>query len=272
MGITRQAYFQYVTRYEKTLLEESIILDLLKEQKRLLPNSGGKKMYYLIKPFLKEMNIKCGRDRLFKILKTNGLLVYPKKNKTYTTNSRHSYYVYENLISSLKIHRVLQVWVSDITYIRTFDGFMYLALITDAFSRKIVGWDISNSLELEGCLRALHKAISPFRKTIKKYDLIHHSDKGSQYCSKAYISTLKAYNISISMAATGNCYENAMAERVNGILKMEFELDQNFCSKTIAINTTKDAIYKYNYMRPHLALNYATPVDVFKESLKKIKL
>lgn len=271
--ISRQSYYQYKSRIEKVVLEEDIILELLREQKRLLPNSGGRKMYYLIKPMLQQMNIKCGRDRVFQLLGENGLLVQRKKNKTITTRSNHHYYIYTNLIKSVTIDRIMQIWVTDITYIRTLEGFMYLALITDAFSRKIVGWDISKSLELEGCLRALQKAIRPIsKKMLKVYPLIHHSDRGSQYCSKIYTQMLHNKNIKISMAATGNCYENALAERVNGILKMEFELDQNFASAKAAISTTKDAIHKYNYLRPHMALEYATPASVFDHNFKELQI
>ena len=269
---SRQGYSRYLKIQAAKLLEESIILECIQEQKRLLPNSGGRKMHYLIAPRLAQMNIKCGRDRLFKILRNHDLLVLPKRNKSKTTNSRHHYYVYKNLIGGLEVTRIIQVWVCDITYIRTLDGFMYLALITDAFSRKIVGFDISSSLELTGCLRALKKALRGInKKLLKKYPLIHHSDKGSQYCSKAYTELLHNKGVMISMAATGNCYENAMAERINGILKGEFELDQNFRSKELALKTTKDAIHKYNYIRPHLALNYATPASIFDPNFKELK-
>lgn len=270
--IHRQSYHQYQQRQDRLALEEQIVLELVMEQKRLLPNSGGRKMYHLIQPQLREMGIRCGRDKLFTLLRENGLLVEQKHNKTLTTNSRHRFYVYSNLISDMKIERVMQVWVTDITYIRTIEGFMYLCLLTDAYSRKIVGWDISSSLELEGCLRALKKALKPVSKRfLKKYPLIHHSDRGSQYCSKAYTQLLDSQGVKISMAAAGNCYENAMAERVNGILKMEFCLEQNFRSKTLAIKCTRDAIRKYNNIRPHLSLNMATPNSIFDPNFKELK-
>lgn len=270
--VSRQSYHQYMKRKNRRLLEEQIILDLVLEQKRLLPNSGGRKMHHLIAKSLKQMNIKCGRDRLFDILRSHDLLVHPKRNKSITTRSNHRYYVYKNLIKEVKVSRILQVWVTDITYIRTLEGFMYLALVTDAYSRKIVGWDISASLELEGCLRALKQGLKPIsKKLLTKYPLIHHSDRGSQYCSNAYTKLLKDKGISISMTQNGNCYENAMAERMNGILKMEFGLNQNFRSKNIATSNTQDSIRKYNYIRPHLALNYATPASIFDPNFKELK-
>ena len=154
-----------------------------------------------------------------------------------------------------------QVWVSDITYIRTVKGFCYLALITDMYSRKIVGHDLSDSLELSGCVRALKKAIYQ-AKDIKQ--LIHHSDRGIQYCSNVYTQILKRNNIGISMTEENHCYENAMAERVNGILKDEFYLDQVFTDATHAKRAAKNAINLYNEIRLHLSLNYRTPNMVYK--------
>lgn len=269
---SRQGYFQYTHRQSQSKLEEEIILKLVQEQKRLLPNSGGRKMYFLIKEDLLKMNIKCGRDKLFELLRKYDLLVRPKKNKSKTTNSKHHYRIHKNLIKDLIISRIHQVWVTDITYLRTFNGFVYLALVTDAFSRKIIGWELSSTLELEGCLTALKKALKSIsKKFLRYYPLIHHSDRGSQYCSNIYTQLLVNHNIMISMAAQGNCYENAIAERVNGILKMEFGLEQLFINEKWAFNSTKDAIHKYNTMRPHLALNYATPSSYFDKNLKELK-
>ena len=149
-----------------------------------------------------------------------------------------------------------QLWVSDITYLRTREGFCYLALITDAYSRKIVGYDVSDSLELDGCMRALKSALQTASNLT---GLIHHSDRGIQYSSNQYVAILKQAGCKISMAAKGNCYENALAERVNGILKNEFNLDQNFSTKSQAIKTVHQSIYIYNRFRPHWAINLKTP-------------
>lgn len=265
-------------RQRQRSLEEDIILELVREKKRLLPNSGGIKMLHMIRPDLAKMNIDIGRDRLFNLLKINDLLVHRKKRTAITTDSNHPFRKYGNLIKGMKIKRVYQVLVADITYIRTLEGFLYLALITDAFSRKLVGWDLSDSLELEGCLRALKKALQPLpiplpsRKNAKmknKKSTIHHSDRGSQYCSYAYTNLLKKYNIKISMAAAGNCYENAMAERVNGILKTEFELHQNFKSKNVALQVVKQSIDLYNTVRPHRSIQLATPNELFDSNFSK---
>jgi len=245
-------------------------LELVREQKKLLPNSGGIKMRYLIREDLIKMRIDIGRDRFFKLLRINGLLVERKRRLVFTTNSNHPFKIYNNLIKDEKVVRIYQVVVADITYIRTLDGFLYLALITEAFSRKIIGWDLSDSLELDGCQRALKKALQPLPRPLPEHkSLIHHSDRGSQYCSYHYTDLLKNYEIKISMAAAGNCYENAMAERVNGILKTEFELHQNFKTKAIAHKTVDQSIYLYNNIRPHRALDLLTPKEVFDSNFKE---
>lgn len=272
--ISRQGYYQALERQRLRSLEEDIILELVREKKRVLPNCGGVKTLHQIQIDLTGMQIKIGRDRFFNLLKINDLLVKRKKRTVITTDSNHPFKKYGNLIKELKVERVFQVLVADITYIRTMEGFLYLALITDAFSRKIVGWDLSDSLELEGCLRALKKAIQPLKVLNLKNrpdckSIIHHSDRGSQYCSYAYTDLLKEFNIKISMAAAGNCYENAMAERVNGILKTEFELFQNFKSKEIAHQVVKDSIRLYNEVRPHRALNLSTPKQIFNPNFNE---
>ena len=184
------------------------------------------------------------------------MLTLRKKYSSRTTNSLHRFYKYHNIIKDFKASRPNQIWVSDITYIRTIKGFCYLALITDAYSRKIVGYDLSNSLELSGCVRALNKALYK-AKNIDR--LIHHSDRGIQYCSNVYTKILKQHNIAISMTEDNHCYENALAERINGILKDEFYLDQTFTDVAHAKRATKNAINLYNEIRLYLSLDYKTP-------------
>ena len=205
-------------------------------------------------------NLKVGRDTLFNVLRKNNMLTLRKRSSARTTNSLHRFYKYKNIIKDVDVTRSNQVWVSDITYIRTVKGFCYLALITDMHSRKIVGYDLSDSLELKGCVRALNKAIYQ-AKNIKQ--LIHHSDRGIQYCSNQYTQILKRKKIDISMTEENHCYENAMAERVNGILKDEFYLDQTFDNVAHAKRTAKNAINLYNEIRLHLSLDYKTPNMVY---------
>ena len=207
--------------------------------------------------------VKVGRDTLFNVLREHKMLTLRKKYSMKTTNSHHRFYKYNNIIKDLEITRPNQVWASDITYVRTVNGFCYLALITDMYSRKIVGYDLSDSLELKGCVRALNKAIYQ-AKNIN--GLIHHSDRGIQYCSNVYTQILKRKKIDISMTEENHCYENAMAERVNGILKDEFYLDQTFANVAHAKRAAKNAVKLYNEIRLHLSLDYKTPNMVYKLS------
>jgi putative transposase len=193
-------------------------------------------------------------------MRDEGLLIKRKRKYAKTTNSKHGFKTYNNKIKELEIIKSNQVWVSDITYISTREGFMYLALITDLFSRKIVGYDISDSLEAEGCKRALKRALSLVKESS---EIIHHSDRGIQYCCKEYIKILKGRKMEISMAAKGDCYENAVAERVNGILKGEYDLGMKFLSKKLAVKSTKEAVNMYNNLRLHSSINFKTPQQIY---------
>ena len=210
----------------------------------------------MLQQSLAENAVRIGRDKFFEWLKSQDLLVRPKRSYVRTTQSGHRFRVYENLTRDLLLTAPNQLWVSDITYLRTWEGFCYLALITDAYSRKIVGYDVSDSLEMEGCVRALKLACQTASDLSQ---LIHHSDRGTQYCSTPYTQRLHQQGIKISMAATGNCYENALAERVNGILKDEFNLDITFRSKQQAMKAVHQSITIYNQYRPHWALHFKTP-------------
>jgi len=233
---------------------------IVKNRRKSLPREGVRKLTRSLEQEFIESNLKIGRDTLFNILRKYNMLTLRKKYSSRTTNSLHRFYKYKNIIKDIDVTRPNQVWVSDITYIRTIKGFCYLALITDMYSRKIVGYDISNSLELKGCERALNKALYQAKDTT---GLIHHSDRGIQYCSNVYTQILKRNNIHISMTEENHCYENAVAERINGILKDEFYLDQTFDSLQHAKRATKNAINLYNEIRLHLSLDYKTPNMVY---------
>jgi len=262
-GLKRDAYYKYKSRADKRLKIEQQVIEIVRKRRRSLPREGVRKLKISLDQEFKSANIKVGRDTLFNILRKHNMLIHRKKYSSRTTNSLHRFYKYKNIIKDLEITRPNQVWVSDITYIRTTKGFCYLALITDMHSRKIVGYDISNSLELKGCERALNKALYQ-AKDISA--LIHHSDRGIQYCSNVYTQILKRNNIGISMTEENHCYENAVAERVNGILKDEFYLDQTFDSMQHAKRATKNAINLYNQIRLHLSLDYKTPNMVYQLS------
>jgi len=233
---------------------------IVKQRRKSLPREGVRKLERSLKDEFDSANLKIGRDTLFNILRKHDMLTLRKKYSSRTTNSLHRFRKYKNIIKDVKVTRPNQVWASDITYIRTVKGFCYLALITDMHSRKIIGYDLSNSLELKGCVRALNKALYQ-AKDIK--NLIHHSDRGIQYCSNVYTQILKRNRIDISMTEENHCYENALAERVNGILKDEFYLDQTFTDVAHAKRATKNAIKLYNEIRLHLSLNFKTPNMVY---------
>jgi len=258
--LKRDAFYKYQTRTIKRQLAESKVVELVMIERRDQPRVGTRKLHFALNTFFFQENIKVGRDRLFDILRQHDMLVKRKRATCRTTDSYHRFHKYNNLVKHMKVTAANQVWVADITYIRTLNGFCYLALITDMYSRKIVGFDLSNTLELTGCLRALKRA----RRTARPAaGLVHHSDRGIQYCSNQYVNELKKHKINISMTEENHCYENAMAERVNGILKDEFYLDQVFFSKKHAVMAAENAIKIYNSKRLHLSLDYKTPNMVF---------
>lgn len=235
------------------------MLKLVRIERRLQPKLGTRKLKHRIDSMLLKMGIRVGRDRFFGILRENGLLLKPKKKYVRTTDSFHNFRIYDNLIKTAVIYGPEQAIAADITYIRTNQGFMYLSLLTDLYSRKILGYDLSDSLSIEGSIRTLKMALS---KIDNKEVLIHHSDRGIQYCSNEYIKILKTDKIKISMAEKGNPYENAVAERVNGILKIEYMLDETFNTQEDASRAVDQAVWLYNNLRPHLSLGYLTPEEV----------
>ena len=259
--LKRDAFYKYSKRYRQRDLFKERVIKIVKERRRTLPREGVRKLMRSLDIEFEKANLKVGRDMLFNILREHRMLTLRKKYSARTTNSYHRFYKYGNIIKDVVVNRPNQVWVSDITYIRTLKGFCYLALVTDMYSRKIVGYDLSDSLELNGCVRALNKAVYQ-AKNIR--GLIHHSDRGIQYCSNVYTQILKRKKIDISMTEENHCYENAMAERVNGILKDEFYLDQTFMNVTHAKRAAKNAIKLYNEIRLHLSLDFRTPNMVYK--------
>ena len=223
------------------------------------PFIGSKKLYHLLNDHLRTSGFKLGRDGFHRLLRDHGLLIKRKRKYVSTTNSYHRFHTYGNLLRDRPIYRPEQAYVSDITYLRTRQGFVYLFLITDACSRKIVGWDLSSSLGIEGGIKALKMAS---RNTKDTKGLIHHSDRGIQYCSKEYTRLLKQKKVSISMTEENHCYENSLAERVNGILKQEFMLDSEWPDELSVRRSVEQCIRIYNTKRPHWSLKLKTPEQV----------
>jgi putative transposase len=232
-----------------------------------MPRIGTRKLYFLIKQDLKVLNIKMGRDVLFNFLRAEHLLIKPKRSYVKTTNSKHWMKKYPNLIKDIDVNRPEQLWVSDITYIKTDKGHEYLSLITDAYSKKIMGYELLENLSTAGPLRALEAAL---KNRKYKQELIHHSDRGLQYCSADYVQKLKENNIKISMTENGDPYENAIAERINGILKYEFLIIDGFKDHVQALKVIEESISIYNESRPHLSCQMLTPNMTHLQ--RKIKL
>ena len=263
VGMSRQNYYAARCLRQRRQVDEDMIVELVKRERRMQPRLGGRKLLHLLSADLAEAGVDVGRDRFFEVLAEADLLVAPKPGMPRTTNSRHSLPVFENLLAGRALRAPNEAWVSDLTYIRTEEGFLYAALITDAYSRKIVGAHIGDSLEAEGCLRALEQALQELPRGKRP---IHHSDRGCQYCCHEYVERLQARGLSISMTQIMHCYENAQAERVNGILKQEYEMDRTFRTKAQAKTAFDQAVWLYNYRRPHLRLNYRFPADVHAEA------
>jgi transposase InsO family protein len=234
----------------------AIVLKLVQEIREQLPRAGVPQLHFMLQEKLAAHGIKLGRDALYQLLGEHGYLLRYRRRKPYTTNSNHPYKKYPNLIREIKyLTHPGQLWVSDITYIRLKEKFGYLSIVTDAYSHKIIGYNLHPTLHSNGPVTALLMAA----KSKRSMSLIHHSDRGSQYCCAEYVKVLQHYHIKISMTEKGDPYENAIAERVNGILKEEFLLNKTFSSFSEAEQSVKSAIDKYNQIRPHQSCDNLTP-------------
>jgi putative transposase len=241
----------------------AIVLKLVHEIRADLPRAGVPKLHFMLQEKLVAHSIKMGRDALYRVLGEHGYLLRYRRRKPYTTNSNHPYKKYPNLIRDIKyLTHPGQLWVSDITYIRLKEGFSYLSIVTDAYSHKIIGYCLHPTLHSDGPINALLQA----SKSKQGRSLIHHSDRGSQYCCAEYVKVLEHYEIQISMTEKGDPYENAIAERINGILKGDFLLDKTFASFTEASQAVDNAVEKYNHIRPHDSCDKLTPVQAHYQS------
>jgi transposase InsO family protein len=249
-----------------------LVLDFVTALRREIPGLGTHKLYRLLRPSLHSSEIKMGRDKLHKLLQAHNLVIRSKRMVPKTTYPNHWMKKYPNLIKELHIATTEQVWVCDLTYICVGNDFNYLSLITDAHSRMIVGYCLHPFLNTDGCIKALEMAIATRTKAGSSPALIHHSDRGSQYCSFQYVSKLRESGISISMTDNGGPYENAMAERVNGILKVDFKLNRLFKSHVEALLATRNAIVNYNSLRPHMTFiqDLSSSRSFFMENLHSI--
>jgi putative transposase len=268
-GKSRQAYYQHSKYNYKEEVKSEILLQLIEKQRQIMPRIGGRKLLKLIEPILPE-ELQIGRDSFFDFLREKGLLIRKRHNRVRTTYSNHWMHKYPNLIKEFIPKGPHQLWVSDITYIETMEGFVYLSLITDAYSRKIIGWALGETLEALYTVKALIEAIKQLPKGTR--DVLHHSDRGVQYCCGEYVKILKKNNFRISMTENGDPRENAIAERVNGILKDEWLNQMKFESIEEVSRQLETIIRIYNEQRPHSSLDMMTPQCAHNQSgeIKKL--
>lgn len=261
-GISRQALYQEKSRVIKREKELDRIKPLIVEKRMKMPRLGTRKLYHLLSGQFNTLGVKLGRDALFSYLREEKMLIKPLKSYTKTTDSKHWLKKYPNLLKELVPSRVEEVFVSDITYVKTKERTHYLSLVTDAFSRKIMGYHLSEDMSAENVVKALEMAIKS-RKT--DWPLIHHSDRGIQYCSGLYQAQLKQARIKASMTDGYDCYQNALAERINGILKQEFLMETCTDGKELD-QLIHESIQTFNQERPHLSLNMKTPNQIHEKN------
>ena len=266
-GVDRQVYYRKKKGKQKRQGIASQVIELVREIRHQMPRIGTRKLYYLLEPKLDLLSV--GRDRLFRILRANHMLIIPKRSYRITTNSHHRFRKHKNMIEQLAITRPEQVWVSDITYLGNRENPCYLSLVTDAYSKLIVGYNVSENLNTESCIKALEKAVKGRR--YKSETLIHHSDKGIQYCSNEYQKKLFENDLQCSMTESYDPYQNAVAERVNGILKQEFMIDEYSAGLSEITQIVQESIRIYNIKRPHYSSYMLTPTQMHSQRELKIR-
>lgn len=259
LGYARSSFYKKTISCQEKRENNDHLLYHVRQIRKEQPMLGVRKLHHILSHSRKMKTSLIGRDRLFALLRAHDMLIKRKVKYVITTDSNHPYKVHKNLILEKKIDRPNLVWVSDITYVKLSSGSnVFVSLVTDHYSRKIVGYNVSDSLRLEGSLKAIKKALKSGRPRI------HHSDRGSQYCSYAYTGELKKYQVEISMTENGNCYENAIAERINGILKQEYNLSATFRDINQVKKTLDQAVRIYNTKRPHWSLGLKVPEEVHR--------
>ena len=271
MGLSRQAYYQGQQRHAKRECRAEVVVKLVRDWRVRQPRLGTRKLHYLLREPLTQASMGLGRDALFDVLRNAGMLVPQRRAYHKTTDSHHRFRRHPNLLKAgeqqVCASASEQVWVADITYLPTNDKFVYLSLVTDAYSRKIVGWHVHDSLQTEPVSQALKMAL---RTRQSDQRLVHHSDRGIQYCSSYYQAIHQRYGLLCSMTDGYDCYQNALAERVNGILKGELLLHRPTDLEQ-ARRMVRESVQIYNTERPHLSLKMQTPDAVHRASLTGIR-
>lgn len=271
LGVTRQAYYQHFWHHECVSVAESLVLAQVSQIRKHHRCMGGRKLYEMLHPFLLDHQIKMGRDALFNLLASNGLLIKRRRRHTVTTFSNHWLRKWPNLIRDKKLSNVNELWVSDITYWKIGSRHAYISFITDAYSHKIVGYHVAETLESVETIKALKMALKGVTgRNLEQ--LIHHSDRGVQYCAADYVKLLQDNKIQISMTENGDPLENAIAERINGILKNEYLKYFHVVNIKEAKKQLETAVALYNDQRPHFSIGMLTPETVHQNNLKTEKL
>lgn len=268
LGYSKQSYYKSVSKRQMKTCYNAIAKQKVLSIRKSMPRLGTRKLYYLLKEAFAQEGIRLGRDRLFDILREERLLIVKKKRYSKTTDSKHWMHKYPDLVKGIDLHRPEQLWVADITYVALKERFCYLHLITDAYSKKIMGYSLSKDLAATSTVKALHQALG---NRINNKALMHHSDRGLQYCSSLYTKVLQSNNVAISMTESGSPYDNAIAERVNGILKDEYGLDEIFEDLPQLSKQVNEAINSYNQQRPHLSNHLLTPNEMHHQNSLKPK-
>ena len=272
MGISRQAYYKQLACERQRSSTHEAVVQLVRDQRRLQPRIGTRKLHHMLTPPLQAAGLKVGRDALFGILRDSDMLVKPRRAYHRTTNSNHHYRRHPNLLKEGPRKLVPtgseQLWVADLTYLPLQQKTVYVSLVTDAYSRKIVGWNVHDGLHAHHVARALKMALRD-RQTHQQ--LVHHSDRGIQYCCAEYQLIHARHGIACSMTDGGDCYQNALAERINGILKTEFLLHRP-ANLAQAAKMVAQSVRIYNQLRPHMSLELKTPEAVHQASVAAYRL
>jgi putative transposase len=266
-GVNRQVYYRRKKSTQKKLETAETVVSLVREVRMRMPRIGTRKLYYLLEDQLRDLGV--GRDKLFAILGANYMLIKPARSYQKTTDSHHRFHKHKNLVAQITPTRPEQVWASDITYLGSRGNHQYLALVTDLYSKKIVGYDVSASLSADGPIRALRMGLR--QRIYKDKELIHHSDRGYQYCCDDYQKILNNRKISCSMTESYDPYANAVAERMNGILKHEFLLDKYNIELPLMKQLVSNSIQIYNRHRPHYSCFMKTPEQMHRQSQIRIR-
>ena len=271
LGVTRQALYQHEWHHKEFDTKAELIVEKVRSIRKHHRRMGTRKLYLRLQSFLAKHHIKLGRDKLFDILSTYKLLVRKRKRKMSTTQSYHRFHKYPNLIKGMTVKGINQLWVSDITYLKIMGRFSYISLITDAYSHKIIGFHVAQTLETMHSIKALKMAIAGI-KECSSYGIIHHSDRGIQYCSEEYVKLLQDNKILISMTENGDPLENPIAERINGIIKEEYLDHYNDTTIPQIQERLKRAVALYNNERPHMSCSMLTPREVHRGNLRVEKI